>query len=532
MSRCFPFPPPGYEKARRDDVDLLKKEKDREKKLKKEKKNREKKEGKDKEKREKDRTDGKHRDKKEKKEKQRDKKEKDRDKDRDKISASDEKRLPGKSELKNEDRTPDEKKLPGKSDVNGGEIFIQKEKERGVDRKSILGEKKFASQLSGYGERVSQNSHLTGQPKESNFVQEVDRRTRDEVRGSRKQLVEKLISVDARKYEGMVGLVAKATGALTDNKEKNKKGDYRKLDGQGIRDESKFSGKAMAQSLPRTVQPIIDKKPTRPLENDIEKRIDGKDKSKPKEGDDRHRDKRKDKDKGKEGQGKDKEKKKEEKVREKNEHKNPEPNKVKENSKADLTDIHNAKASLLPKESIKSGLTEGNPRKRKESYKNGFFNANDIKPSKMPGPISSHPFIENGKILETPQASIQFVSDKECKINGVIEAQAISISSTTQPPSMPISKSLLASAQADQVPKVSRKLPHPDSKYPSEVLKVPKMEKWCDFDDQEWLFEDRDSRLKKPKVGSFGVDETPQVWSEALQIESADVCALPYVIPY
>ncbi|KAF2288915.1 hypothetical protein GH714_022767 [Hevea brasiliensis] len=213
---------------------------------------------------------------------------------------------------------------------------------------------------------------------------------------------ENIISADARKDERMVRFVANTTGTLADSKEKNKRGDDRKLDEQGIRDESRFSGKAIASILPGTVQTKIDKTPIR-LEKDFEKRIEGK---------------------------------------------------------------------------------ETNKQKK--------------------------------------------VDGKECKINGVIEAQALSIASATQPLSIPTAKSLLTTAQADQIAKVFRKQPHPDTKYLTEVLTVPKIEEWCDFDDQEWLFQGRDSQSKKPKMGSFGVDEAPHVWSEALQIESADVCALPY----
>lgn len=71
------------------------------------------------------------------------------------------------------------------------------------------------------------------------------------------------------------------------------------------------------------------------------------------------------------------------------------------------------------------------------------------------------------------------------------------------------------------------KPPHPDIKYLTHLLSVPKMTEWCDLDDQEWLFQS-----KKPKVGCSIEDEAPQVWAEAVPIESADVCALPYVIPY
>ena len=139
--------------------------------------------------------------------------------------------------------------------------------------------------------------------------------------------------------------------------------------------------------------------------------------------------------------------------------------------------------------------------------------------------------------MEACQTSILITSDrqggtannlkaenKEHKLNGVIGAQPFSVAST---------KSLPMASQADQIADVSKKPPHPDSKYLSQVLSVPKMEEWSDFDDQEWLFSGSISQPVKPKVGSSGGgDETPQVWAEALQIDSADVYALPYVIPY
>ncbi|CAL4937073.1 unnamed protein product [Urochloa decumbens] len=90
MSRCFPFPPPGYEKTARPDAQLasslqqLDKEKHKEKKHKKDKKDRDKKEGKDK--KDKDRSKDKHKDKKDRKEKHKDKK-KDKSKDKSRESV-------------------------------------------------------------------------------------------------------------------------------------------------------------------------------------------------------------------------------------------------------------------------------------------------------------------------------------------------------------------------------------------------------------------------------------------------------------
>lgn len=132
-------------------------------------------------------------------------------------------------------------------------------------------------------------------------------------------------------------------------------------------------------------------------------------------------------------------------------------------------------------------------------------------------------------------------------MNGIIEAQKPSPSMPK--PSVPtvvsdaeaskiphhdshyLNKALKVPKMEDLIGEASRRPPHPDSKYLVEVLTVPKMEDWSENDDQEWLFSKK-GPSSKPKVESVGVKEDPHVWSEAVHIESADVCALPYVIPY
>uniref|UniRef100_A0A5B6Z104 Putative Electron transport complex protein rnfC isoform 3 n=1 Tax=Davidia involucrata TaxID=16924 RepID=A0A5B6Z104_DAVIN len=523
MSRCFPFPPPGYEKkARADDADLLKKEKQREKKHKKEKKDKEKREG---QKREKDRSDGKQRDKKDRKEKHRDKKKdkEDRDKDKEKASSSGEKRV------------------AGKSDSYSGEKLNQKEKNQDKDKSCISDEKKQAMQFQGHnGEkpiRVNLPAEETG---DSRFVQELDRRIRDEQERAGSQLVERFTGADEKKDEGMDRLVFEDTGTLAEGREKNKdkRVDNRKMDGRGIRDEAGFSGNAMVQNIAGMVQNRVEGMP-RQMEKNIERRMEGKEKFKEKEGDDKRGDKRKDKDREKKSQAKDKErekeKKKEEKVKERSEHKNTEQDKFKDSNKNYLIGTHNIKDSYLPKEGDKSVAVEGNLKKRKDLGTNGFLRDNDVRPNKVPRP-TSHPLTENGRKLEPCQTPIPFTSDRqgaannikvdnrEHKLNGIIEVQPPLSTSSTKP--------LPAITQADQIAEASMKPPHPDSKYLSQVHSVPKMDEWSDFDDQEWLFSSNDTSSKKPKLGYVGVSETPQVWAEALQIESADVCALPYVIPY
>ncbi|GLT61005.1 hypothetical protein SLA2020_337410 [Shorea laevis] len=528
----------GYEKkARTDDVDLLKKEKQKEKKHKKEKKDKEKRQSK--EKKENDRSDGKNRDKKDRKEKDRDKKEKDRnkDKDRDRSNLTDEKKLSGHTEGQSREKTSDEKKLQEKSEgQNGGEIS-QKEKERNKDRNSISGENKLAGQFSGYnGEKLSQNSHLAQDYKNSKFVQDLGRKVRDEERGTESQMVEKFMGTGQKREEGSVRLLSSESARmLAEGKEKTKRSDNRRLDGQGIGQESRFSENAMVHNLSEAVTTRVDGIPGQ-VERDVDWWMEGKEKTKEKESDDRLGDKQKDKDREKKSHVKDKDRdkeKKEEKAKAKGEQRNVEQGNLNKSKKVGPIDTVNLKASHPSKESNKNAVVEENLRKRKDFENNGFVHANDVKSNKLPKSTSSHPLKDNGTLLQSCQVSLTpdgqgaatniKVDSKERKVNGVIEAQMISVSST---------KSLLASAQVVQVDKVSTKPPHPDSKFLSQVLSVPKMEEWPDFDAQEWLFENNGSQSKKPKMGTSEIDKTPQVWADSMWIESADVHALPYVLPH
>ncbi|KAE8677589.1 protein ELC [Hibiscus syriacus] len=508
MSRCFPFPPPGYDKkaSRTDDVDLLNKEKQKEKSHKKEKKDKEKekREKKEKkEKREKDGSDGKHKDKdkKDKKEKHKDrekKKEKGRDKEKDRSDNSEEKKFPGHPDGQNGEKISDDKKFPGKSDSHSGEKFMQKEKGRDTDRSSFSGEKKLAGHVSGYnGEKNGQNSYLVEDFRDSKLVQELVGRVRDEGAGAGSQLVDKFMVSDRKKDEGMVRFVAKTANKLADEKEAIKKSDDRKFNVQGIREETRAGGNAMVPNLAGAAKARVEGIPKQ-VENNAERHVEGKEKIKEK-GDDKIRDKCKEKEREKKSHGKDKDR-----------------DKAKE-------------------EGNNGAFAEENLRKRKDMEKNGFLHVDDFKLNKLPKISSSQSLTGNGKTLEYCQAPIPLTLDskgpgtslkvehKERKLNDIVEAQLSSVTPT---------KHLSSSAQASQIDEVSIKSPHPDSKYLSQVLSVPKMEEWSGVDDQSWLFHSTDPQSKKPKVGFSEIDEPPQVWAGALQIESADIYALPYVIPY
>ncbi|KAJ1269279.1 hypothetical protein BS78_07G199200 [Paspalum vaginatum] len=69
---------------------------------------------------------------------------------------------------------------------------------------------------------------------------------------------------------------------------------------------------------------------------------------------------------------------------------------------------------------------------------------------------------------------------------------------------------------------------HPDTKYLSQVHSIPSPPDFSEYIDQGWLFsEDNIER----KTGTFEAAESCQVWSDAQLIGTADVIALPYVVP-
>lgn len=113
-------------------------------------------------------------------------------------------------------------------------------------------------------------------------------------------------------------------------------------------------------------------------------------------------------------------------------------------------------------------------------------------------------------------------ANKENGVNGTVKGQPLAMSKP---------KASSTSPGADQIAEASRRPPHPDSKYLNQILSVPKMDEWSGIDDQEWLFGSKSTLVRKPDMCLDEVNDN-RVWSEALQIDSADVCALPYVIPY
>ncbi|CAL0306403.1 unnamed protein product [Lupinus luteus] len=545
-------------------------EKHREKTHKKEKKDKEKKERK--EKKEKEGRDGKDKEKKDKKEKHRDKK-KEKDKHKDK----------GRDRDKSKIGTLGDNGFPGQAvDSNAGEPH-QNEINRS-DKNGILFTEKHTKQYASLnGEKARENNHLADN-EDSKFLLEFDRRTKDNDGGAGNQLVQKFSNTNNHgKNDGTVKLVAKGNDTWPGSKEKLKDMDLgaKKIDGKGFRAEVRHFGNATFQNHAGNFHPRVDGMPElleknfgRTMEAAVEgkgmvkgkkdegkeekvkeKKGEGKDRVKEKK-DDKRSDKKKDKEKEKKGHGKDKdrdkEKKKEEKAKEHTELKNTNQNNLKESNKVAPTGLNSF--THVSKNSHENAVSAENIRKQKEIESNGVACANGNWPNKMPKPSPSHPFTENGKILEPCQVSVPNAScrpgvttsvkldNKECKINGFVKAPPPFAASSNKAqianePTVPVTEAPAKPPHPDvkflsEVIKASAKPPHPDTKYISQVYSVPKMEAWSDLDDQEWLFGSSSSEERKLVVKSSVVGDTRHVWAEALHIETADVYALPYVVPY
>ncbi|KAL2508716.1 DNA ligase 1-like [Forsythia ovata] len=232
----------------------------------------------------------------------------------------------------------------------------------------------------------------------------------------------------------------------------------------------------------------------------------------------------------------------------------------KDQNRNELIGVASNNSTHLLKDLNSNAVNKGNIRKRKDLDSYGFLHESEVRPNKLLKEASHH-LTENGRKLDSsrtpnfPTSDKQGISDnvrlgkKDQRVNGTIVAQQLSVSKPkpstetiitnqiaeaskkTPDPEKYVSKALSVPKVEDQIAEASRKPPHPDSKYLSVVLTVPKME-WSEFDDQDWLFSRKDPLSEKPEVGSLQINQERCVWSEAMHVVSADVYALPYVIPY
>ncbi|CDP03924.1 unnamed protein product [Coffea canephora] len=608
MSRCFPFPPPGYEKKTRPDEDanLLLKEKPREKKHKKDKKDKEKKERREKDK---EKSSEKHREKKDKKHRHKDKKE--------------------KSSNKEEKKTSDEKTIVAFSDHQNSEKFG----------------------LTGLEVGETQDSRL--------FV-DLGNKVRKDDGAKELQILERITNRDltppGKVLEHKIGVLDDGNKKFRDKREKNRipNGQTVKINGIGF-------ANGFVHNFPPKIQKNIEGSSYQE-DKVTEKQKERKD-SKKHKGADGRGDKEKGRDREKKSKSKDKNRKREkEKAKE---FSSLMPSKLGEHDN-NARDFKNDEGSYLFKETnVQNGILG----KRKEPEMDGCVNGHEIQNNKLPRLVSSScqvvqtgntiessskgnqlnlekestlqkhkpnakflssvSPVENGRKLEMTQIPINIASERQEAVSK--HGKASDSPSSLKPPSgtgrnsescqfvgsfteleqgvvsnntkdftkvlsmQPVAENgrKLGSSQFNNlnaaerqagacIPKLSEKgsrsngfvvpklderaskingsvelkkpkacsmemssacledkeivekylkPPHPDAKYLSQVLSLPKVE-WSDVDDQKWLFSREDHQAKNPKYVSPVIEESEQVWAEALRIESADVIALPYVIPY
>ncbi|GAB4841461.1 hypothetical protein Ancab_022177 [Ancistrocladus abbreviatus] len=614
MSRCFPFPPPGYaKKLSIDDIDLLAKEKRKEKKEKKHKKDKDKNKG-GKEKKDKERSKDKHRDKKQKREKHKDKK---RDKNHKKCRNPDEGRAEGQSECSNVENTVqtdqfedtsvvqelgrrirdedcatgsqsfekgtdmhhNDSEFSGKVVINnvkswsegkesskdknrdkntgngrrdhieakvpkvaivcnfGGmeqrmaEMFSPlekdikqpvegKEKKRPhgiitrVDKDNFKDEKIFKAQSRWSDGKKFGPVGRTDQFMKTASIQELGRGVGDEDGSGRSHISEHITGTNHKKAEPL-GKVAEGNASCwSAGREFSniKVGCDSKVNEHRDATEVRGPKFSIVQNLKGMEQKGVEM--ARAMEEDTKKNMEGKHWCKTDGGR-----KSGDKDEKREGRSKGENKHKERKV---------------EKAKVGK-DLIGACKPYIFKESSRAPAGEGNTIKRKQPETNGFLLENDIRPSKLPKLISvDNTVAENGRKLEVSSTVTKSVSEekgtainnkqdkKEHKIEGAMDGRQ------TVTPMRPLS----ATTEAEQIQKPSSKPPHPGAECLSSILSVPKIDEWSDFDDQEWLFGSNSLPSKKTEVGCPRADAEQQVWAKALYIESADVSALPFVLPY
>ncbi|KAL8128592.1 hypothetical protein V2J09_017747 [Rumex salicifolius] len=576
MSRCYPFPPPGYEKkARTEDIDFLKKEKNREKKHKKEKRDREKKEGEAK--REEDRSDY----------KQKEKKEKCRDarKDKEKIRDKD----------KNNYVTLDEMKFSGHAEAGKGEKNNEKSKEREKAKITVLGEKVIGNSTVYNGVVIGKNNHLFSEKKNIEHFHELCNKIGTEKGNKGNLFAEKYPITEKNKDMVMprIGVTTPATPMATSERSKERKVNDRRIDGHGPgeRPLDKVHAQKVVGVAPNRVGVI------RQVEKNAGRRIEVKEKIKGVERNGKKGEKRKDEDREKTIDKYKEEVKKikverpkdmggellVEQLKLKDSSKvHTDPLRGKDGNDKDSVVAQSVRPTKLVKEDSKVAATAApeNLRKRKDFGCNAVLSDSDVGPIKVPRIMSSSlPMTENGRSFHNsttlfapveqqalsnakedeadvgPNSKARTTSSllvtkngrsllpsQDSSITTPVKQQALSkvkqnykvhrtygTDNSTQSSSRTSQSTELADWNSRAVKKL---LPHPDTKYLTQVLSVPQMEEWSAFDEHEWLFRSSHSQLNKPKEEIARVDEIiQQVWAEAVRIESADVYALPYVIP-
>ncbi|KAJ0253923.1 Myb-like protein X [Hirschfeldia incana] len=208
-----------------------------------------------------------------------------------------------------------------------------------------------------------------------------------------------------------------------------------------------------------------------------------------------------------------------------------------EKRQKDSLDIRNGRPPDISQASVKNLIAERGLGKRMDLDTNGLLSENGTKPNKLQRHSASVSSVENGRTLGPhrspliPASEVQETTCKpevqEVKVNGfAVSGEKEKVCSLS-----PLTAAMRVNAKENG--EASAKPPHPDLKYLDQILSVPKRELFMDVDnDEEWLYVPLGVKLKKARTYSPDSGESFQVWNQAFKIESADVFALPYVVPF
>ncbi|XP_072971392.1 uncharacterized protein [Typha angustifolia] len=270
-------------------------------------------------------------------------------------------------------------------------------------------------------------------------------------------------------------------------------------------------------------------------ENSADRRVEGLEKKGEADNGQRNRDIYKDwddKEKNKD-KGKHEEKKKEKKTKEKGRHKNKEHGKTRDSSNNNQMDNLYIKALTLQNNNGKSDGTDEDLKKRKDYEMNGSLYENDVRPSKYPRIPPSNAHSENRRKLHLHTAIPSSI--KPNFINNIKAERHIDDNGCN------VNGTAEAQCSStDLRPPVSVAANENGDVFAKPSLLDSKyLRQVYSVPNMEvWSeYENEDwlfnsSNFSTKPTEKFEEDETFQVWAQALRIESADVFALPYVTPF
>ncbi|XP_047087287.1 myb-like protein X [Lolium rigidum] len=169
-------------------------------------------------------------------------------------------------------------------------------------------------------------------------------------------------------------------------------------------------------------------------------------------------------------------------------------------------------------------------KKREDLNTNDSLHEHGMRMTKMPRTSPANHLRVNGKTLKhsqgtAPCSSTLSAGSTPCGADMLQDIKECCNDGITGSRYLEKHKSLVSSASYDSS-EVYLTPPHPDTKYLSQLYSIPAADDCSEYIDQDWLFSG-DLVHRKSTVAA----EPLQVWAEAQPMDSADVVAMPYIVP-